>query len=198
MSVETPRDTMSTSTEPAGESAKGTGSAMKWLVRVGLFVALWIGVVLVRWIVSLVSSPGFIRFLLTLVIAVLLTQLVLNRRADDTGTGGTDTAELEQENERLKREIERLRGVQSGATAVKVTSISEEAGGRYAVLRNVLEEDRDLAGEIVVHESGARYQLPDDLSFRPGENVRLLARGNIEEGDTMMLVERLSVDSDEV
>jgi uncharacterized membrane protein len=93
----------------------------------------------------------------------------------------------------MERELETFRG----STAVEVTSTAEEAGARHAVLRNVLDEDRDLAGEIVVHESGARYVLPDDLPFRQGETVRVLAHRSIDAGDTMFLVERLSADTDQ-
>jgi hypothetical protein len=176
---------------------------MKWGIRITIFLVLWLVIVLVRSAIGLALSPGFTRFLLTLVVAVLLTQVVLARREDEPGGKKPDEglqqqlAQSEREVERLEREVERLQGLLSSTTAVKVMSITEEAGGRYAVLRNVLDEDRDLAGEIVVHESGARYMLPEDLSLRPGENVRLLARESIDEGDTLMLVEQLSTDTDE-
>lgn len=101
---------------------------------------------------------------------------------------------LQAENEALLEELDRLRG----PPAVEVESVQEQAGGRYATLRHVLDADRDLAGDIVLHPSGGRYLLPYNTTFLPGDTVVLLVPAHIDVGDTMTLVERLSlVDTDE-
>jgi uncharacterized integral membrane protein len=207
------------STEEAGERTEGTSSR---LITILLFLSLLLVVIMfgltialsftVVGLLSPVELVLLIVLLMGVLVAALLTRLVSKRRSEnrmrellneERSTSQRLEArvdELETENEQLTAENEQLQEMidrLQGPPAVEVESIDEEAGGRFAVLRNVLEEDRDLAGDIVLHPSGERYLLPHESTFLPEETMVLLVPAHIEVGDTMTLVERISVPTDE-